>query len=405
MTNPNDNALTQGERTDAQDGRGRPATLSDRVRSLRLGERAPGGGGSRLPWVLCVLLLGSTFAFGFQAFRQPRGDDASNKPGPDDPANARQADSKDIALQAKGYIIAAHQMQVTPEVAGKIEWLHPDFEEGRRFETWMVLARLKTVDYRADLARAKAVLAMEQKNLAQIEFQTALDELKARARLVSSELEEVRSRRDWDRVGDPRVLASPKERDESRTSFERAVETRKEARASLEEFAKGGPKEKAIDAAKAKVRQAEADQAKAQEHLDCCFICPPTKGTILTKKAEYGNLVNPIAFNISASLCEMADLSDLEVDLSIQERDIPLVYVGQDCTVMPEAYQKNDGFLKKHKNGYKGRVSRLMPIADRAKGAIPVRVKLNAGEIPPEEEGVYLKPDMGVMVSFKKPTK
>jgi len=405
MTNPNDNALTQGEQSDAQDGRGRPGTLSDRVRSLRLGDRSAGGGGSRVPWVLCVLLLGSTVAFGYQAFRQSRSDDGANKPGTDDPTNAKQADSKDIALQAKGYIIAAHQMQVTPEVAGKIEWLHPDFEEGRRFETWMVLARLKTVDYRADLARAKAVLAMEQKNLAQIEFQTALDELKSKARMVSSELEEVRVRREWDRVSDPRVLASPKERDESRTTFERAVESRKEARASLAEFAKGGPKEKAIDAAKSRVRQAEADLAKAQERLECCFISPPTKGTILTKKAEFGNLVNPIAYNISASLCEMADLSDLEVDLSIQERDIPLVYVGQNCTVMPEAYRENDGFLKKHKNGYKGRVSRLMPIADRGKGAIPVRVKLNAGEIPPEEEGVYLKPDMGVMVSFKKPGK
>ncbi len=42
-------------------------------------------------------------------------------------------------------------------------------------------------------------------------------------------------------------------------------------------------------------------------------------------------------------------------------------------------------------------MSRLMPIADRSKGAIPVRVKL---KIPDEEEGVYLKPEMGAVVSF-----
>src|SRR6266540_5443378 len=345
MTNPNDNALTQGERSDAQDGRGRPGTLSDRVRSLRLGDRSAGGGGSRVPWVLCVLLLGSTVAFGYQAFRQARSDDGANKPATDDPASAKKADSKDIALQAKGYIIPAHQIQVTPEVAGKIEWLHPDFEEGRRFEPWMVLARLKTVDYRADVARAKASLAMAQKNLAQLEFQTTLDELKMKARLFSAELEEGRTRREWDRVSDLRVTSSPKERDDTRKAFERADEARKEAKASLEEFAPGGPKEKAIDAEKAKVKQAEADLAKAQEHLDCCYICPPTKGTILTKKAEFGNLVNPVAFNISSSLCEMADLSDLEVDLNVQERDVSLVHVGQECTVMPEAYLKDERFL------------------------------------------------------------
>jgi hypothetical protein len=40
-----------------------------------------------------------------------------------------------------------------------------------------------------------------------------------------------------------------------------------------------------------------------------------------------------------------------------------------------------------------------MPIADRAKGAVPVRVKVS---VPKEEEGVYLIPEMGVIVSFFK---
>src|SRR5262245_45289023 len=356
MTNPNE----------VQNGPARPGTLSDRVRSLRLGDRS-GGGGSRMPWVLCLLLLGSTVAFGYQAFRRSQGDETAEKLGTPDPSAGKQADSKDVALQAKGYIIPAHQIQVTPEVAGKIEWLHPDFEEGRRFETWMVLARLKTIDYRADLARAKASLAMAEKNLAQLEFQTPLDRLKANARFVSAELEEYWTRREWDRVADPRVTTSPKERDDARTAFERAVEVRKEAKASLEEFVKDGPREKAIEAERSKVKQAEADVAKTQERLDCCYICPPAKGTILTKNAEFGNLVNPVAFNISSSLCEMADLGDLEVDLNIQERDVPLVFVGQSCTVMPEAFLKDETFLSKHKGGYKGKVSRLMPIADRGK--------------------------------------
>jgi len=38
-----------------------------------------------------------------------------------------------------------------------------------------------------------------------------------------------------------------------------------------------------------------------------------------------------------------------------------------------------------------------MPIADRAKGAVPVRVKLT---VPADEEGVYLKPEMGAVVTF-----
>ena len=114
----------------------------------------------------------------------------------------------------------------------------------------------------------------------------------------------------------------------------------------------------------------------------------PISGTILKKNAEEGNVVNTIAFNGSYSLCEMADLSDLEVDLSIQERDVARVFKNQKCKVRAEAYPERT---------YEGDVSRLMPIADRAKGAVPVRVKLT---VPAVEEGVYLKPEMGVNVSF-----
>ena len=97
-----------------------------------------------------------------------------------------------------------------------------------------------------------------------------------------------------------------------------------------------------------------------------------------------------MAFNISASLCDLADLSDLEVDLSIQERDISKVFAGQKCQVRAKAFP--DRF-------YDGVVDRLMPIADRAKGAIPVRVKI---QVPREEEGKYLKPEMGTVVTFLK---
>ena len=116
----------------------------------------------------------------------------------------------------------------------------------------------------------------------------------------------------------------------------------------------------------------------------------PDLGTILKKNAEIGNLVNPIAFAGSTSLCEMADLSKLEIEVSVQERDLHLVHDGQDCQVWAEAFPN-------HK--YTGR-ARLMPIADRGKGAVWVRVEVL--DIPAAEEGVYLKPDMGAMVIFWK---
>ena len=149
-----------------------------------------------------------------------------------------------------------------------------------------------------------------------------------------------------------------------------------------------GPRDERKRAAEAEVREAEADLAKAKWKLDNCTIRAPISGTILRKNAEEGNIVNTIAFNGSYSLCEMADLSDLEVELFIQERDVSKVRPGQKCKIRAEAFPDRV---------YDGVVARLMPIADRAKGAVPVRVKI---DIPREEEGVYLKPEMGAVVAF-----
>src|SRR5207244_11793941 len=93
-------------------------------------------------------------------------------------------------------------------------------------------------------------------------------------------------------------------------------------------------------------------------------------------------------FNVAASRAEMADLSDREVDLDITERDVAKVKKGMPCRIRAEAYPTRV---------YEGVVDRLMPIANRAKGAVPVRVKVR---VPKDEEGQYLKPEMGAVVAF-----
>jgi multidrug resistance efflux pump len=387
-------------RADGPAGLNGPNVLSDRVRSLRLPERRSGGRGGCLPWGLCVLFFLSSVALGAMAFRPGTG--SAGPPGAVPAVSGDVAGSGDVVLEAKGYVIPAHTIQVSPEVAGRIEWLHPDFEEGRHFEPWMVLARLKSVEYRAELDRARGVLAAAQERLQEIETGWPLERQQAEAKLASARSNMEYRQRELDRVRRGGVSSTPKERDEAESLAEQAVKAHDEALKAVELLGDKGPRPSRIAAARAEVKQAEADLVKAQERADNCYISPPVAGTILTKKAEKGNMVNPVAFNISASLCDMADLRDLEVDLSIQERDIAQVFVGQDCAVMPEAFQKCEPFLQKHPGGYKGVVSRLMPIADRAKGAIPVRVKIDRDQIPPEEEGAYLKPDMGVIVSFKK---
>jgi multidrug resistance efflux pump len=391
------------------------ASLSDRVRSLRLGE--PGssrGGGSRsltIAWGVSVILLLLTLAMGYRAYRiTPASSDEPAQVAEPTRATStlisptRAAASGDVVLEAKGYIVAAHQIQVSPKVGGEIIWLDPKLEEGAQYPEGWLLAILEDVDYRADRDRAVATL----KNLERL-FTRSLElprpeevppsEAKVRVAEANLELQRDLAERAA-RLYQTRAMS---EEDYHQRLLNREIAAKQLAQSRAEhDLLMAGAWKFDKEAAEALKRQAQADLDKAQWKLDNCFIYAPVTGTILTKKAEKGNLVNPLAYSngLSASLCDMADLADLEVDLSIQERDVSAVFKGQRCTVMPEAFQKYEPFLAKHPHGYDGYVSRLMPIADRAKGALPVRVKV---QVPKEEEGVYLKPDMGAVVSFQKP--
>jgi multidrug resistance efflux pump len=392
MNDPRDNHLTS-------DGASRsPATLADRVRSLRLpnGQAAAPARASRLPWVFCALLLLTSVAFGYQAFTAGRSPaapaaDAAKSTGD----KGAVAGSGDVVLESKGYIIPAHQIQVSPKVGGMVTELN--IEEGMRVKEGDILAQIETINYESDRDHAQAAVKVAQSQIEQSEASIQMSEAslhRSEADLDQAKAKLEQAQRDWERarrLGPSGAMASSDYDNYKATYYAGQAAVRSaEAAIAQSRWARAQSERAKVQAERNEVL-AKADLRKAQWELDNCTVRAPITGTILTKKAEKGNIVNPIAFNVSASLCDMADLSDLEVDLSIQERDVAQVFKGQKCRVVSEAFP--------NRKPYEGYVSRLMPTADRAKGAIPVRVKLH---VPREEEGVFLKPDMSVIVSFTK---
>jgi HlyD family secretion protein len=298
------------------------------------------------------------------------------------------ANKSDVVLEAKGYIVPAHQILVSPKVSGMIVKLN--VEEGRRVTKGDVLAVLESIDYSADCERAKASARLMREKLRELENGSRPEEIKeAEADVREAEAVLPQLEAEFKRSSELRRRSSATQLDFelAESKFLAQIQRVQKLKYALR-LMELGPRQERIDVARAELAQAEADVRKSEWRLGNCTIVAPITGTILKKNAEEGNIVNPIAFNGSFSLCDMADLSDLEVDLNIQERDIAVVRVGQMCRVRAEAYSDRI---------YEGHVDRLMPIADRAKGAIPVRVKIR---IPAEEEGVYLKPEMGAIVTF-----
>ncbi|HEY8505563.1 MAG TPA: efflux RND transporter periplasmic adaptor subunit, partial [Gemmataceae bacterium] len=383
------------------------ASLAERVRALRLGDRVAGGKSAGpstawLPWVLCLLMAA---AWVFLGSRWYNAGGLPNSPAPDAPAPAgdpspgegvpppgegarpapRVASSGGTALTAKGYIIPAHQISISPiEVSGRV--IELNFEEGREVEKGAVLARIDPTSFEADLLEAKAQRDMAKARYEEL-VQTIPEEItqaeaelaEAQAQLKQSELEYHRSR---GLSGDALAVRE----------YEQALYTWRANQQRVRKFEQSLAllrlrKDERIAAAKAEWDAAEARVVRAQFRYDNCWIRAPIRGTVLTKKAEEGNLVNPVVGGISTSLCDMADLSDLEVEIDVQEREVAKVFPGQRCVVTTDAYPglRFDAY-----------VDRMMPIANRAKGVLPIRVKV---VIPPEEAG-KLKPEMGVTVTF-----
>ncbi|HEV3203342.1 MAG TPA: efflux RND transporter periplasmic adaptor subunit [Gemmataceae bacterium] len=372
----------------------KPGTLSDRVRSLRLPEtmidRVPRR--NWLPWVLCLVFLITSGYFAYEAYSRPAPppipEDLKPVTSSEKGGSAEMASSGEVALESKGWIIPVHRIQISPKVSGMVMKL--DIEEGKRVKKGEVLAELETVDYLADRDRAQAALEMSRKKLEELQNGNRPEEIQA----SRAELEEMKAQRDqlfleWKRNNNLREGTAVAMRDYEKAYADyKSMERRVDRMQQNYELMKLGPRKERIDQAKWDVKVAEEELKKTQWRLDNCTVTAPISGTILTKDAEEGNIVNQLSFNLKGSLCDMADLSDLEVELDIQERDVGKVFIGQECRVRSEAFP--DRF-------YKGAVSRLMPIGNRGKGVLPVRVKLT---VPKEEEGVYLKPEMGAIVSF-----
>ena len=393
------------------------SSLSDRVRALRLkgsgGATAGPARASLLPWGLTVIALATAGVFGWRAYRVSPADAstaaADNAPagttgspsspaGSSDKANATPGEA---VLDNKGIVVAPHTIQISPQVGGEIVWLDPKFREGTFYKKGDRLAEIDPVIYEAQLKNAKASLQVARVNLEQVKTGSTLKDIAAAKAL----LESMAAKLDWTKVD---------ERNKRCAGYGTSADDLEKASIQLVIDAAGQENQKQVVAklealldeqrrtAQAQVEAAQANVDQAQKQLKNCTILAPTTGIILTKKAELGGYVNPLAYSgVAGYLCEMADLLDLEIECDVQERDFKAVRIGQRCKIMPDAGQYDDeGFRKTHPDGYVGEVVRRLPVANPGKGAVTVRVKV----IFPkgEKAGEFLIPNMGALVTFLK---
>lgn len=297
-----------------------------------------------------------------------------------------------IVLTAGGYIVAHHTIEVSSKVIGRVSWV--GIEKGDRVKEGQVLVRLEDSEYQAQLAQAKANLAVTEARLKELEHGSRPQEIDAaRAAVEQAEADFKNSDLTLKRTLElaRQDVASKAQLDNAQAQYDMTKAKLESARKNYE-LVKIGPRIEQIDYARAQVAQSRAAVDYAQTMLDATQIRAPVSGVVLERSIEKGEMVSTMNLGgtgggVKASVASVADLNDLQVELDINQNDFPRITPHQDCNVTADAYPDRV---------YKGVVDEIAPEANRQKATIQVKVKI----LHPDE---YLRPEMNGHVSFLAP--
>jgi RND family efflux transporter MFP subunit len=251
-------------------------------------------------------------------------------------------------LNASGYVVADRKSAVASKLTGRLVYL--GVEEGSPVQEGQVIARLENKDALAARDRAAANVSVARHNLAQ-----------AKAERDNAAL-------DFER----------KQNLAAKGTIARALFDAAEARHLTAEAA--------VRAQESALRAAEAARTEAEVLLDYTNIRAPFDAVVLTKNADIGDIVTPLAAtaDAKAAVVTIADMSSLVVEVDVSEADIAKVRVGQPCEIRLDAFAERR---------FPGAVHMVLPTADRSKASVTVKIAFR-------ERDPRILPEMSAKAAF-----
>ena len=292
-----------------------------------------------------------------------------------------------VVLEAAGYVVAHHKIELTPKVVGRVAWI--GVEKGDPVEENQVIVRLEDAEYRARVTQAEGNLAALKARLAELEAGSRPEEIA----LAKANLDEAKADLENSRVNLGRVQSLtdagvfPKQQlDDAKARFE-SQQARVTSLDRAFELVRIGPRQEVIDAVRGQVKQAGGELAFMQTRLEATLIRAPLKGTILERNVEVGEFVTTSFVGERGAkgyVVSLADLNDIQVELDISQDDFAKLGPNQRGTVWTDAFPDRK---------YKGKIVEISPEADRQKATVQVKV----GILEPDD---YLRPEMNANVAF-----
>lgn len=292
-----------------------------------------------------------------------------------------------VILNATGYVVAAHRIELASKVVGKVSWI--GVEKGDHVMQDQVLVRLEDDEYKAQLQQAQGNLANLQAKLDELQNGSRPEEIaKAKADLDSAQADLVNAKTNLDRTRQlvEEKVAARQTLDDAVARYDGQVAKVNSLERTLD-LSKLGPRREEIAAARGQIEQAKGQLAYAQTQLDNTVIKAPVSGTILDRNVEKGEFVTTGFVGDKGAkgyVVALADLNDLKVELDINQNDFARLNSRQKATVT------TDAFPDRH---YDGVIDEVSPEANRQKATVQVKVKI----LHPDS---YLRPEMNASVAF-----
>jgi HlyD family secretion protein len=361
-----------------------PELKSLRIDRSRKRPRESSGIGRWIFIALFLILVSAGAIYAYSALTRPVEVDVTRVKAASVGETTRAGDT---ILNATGYIVAAHKIELAAKVVGKVAWI--GVEKGDRVKKDQQLVRLEDDEYRAQVQQARGGLANLEAALARATNGSRPEEVaKAKADLDTAHASEVNAKVTLDRT---RKLVEegvlPKQNlDDAQAKYDSAV-AQTISFTRTWDLVKLGPRREDVDAARGLVEQSKGQLALAETQLNNTIIRAPVDGTILERNVEIGEFVTTGMVGDKGAkgyVVSIADLNDLKVELDINQNDFAKLGPKQKGIVTTDAFPDRK---------YDGEIDEVSPEANRQKATVQVKVKiLHADQ--------FLRPEMNASVAF-----
>jgi RND family efflux transporter MFP subunit len=250
----------------------------------------------------------------------------------------RTSDQPAVLLTGSGYVVTQHKyIVIGTKILGQI--VEEPIEEGQHVHKGDLLARIDDRDYQAQLNEAIADRDLAAANVKLKRAQAARERELFRSQAISQDQLDIA--------------------------------------------------ENALAVAEAELRRSAGAIDYARFNVNQCVITSPIDGLVLSKYRELGDTIN-YGGDIqtgggTTDIAQLADTTDMRVEVDINESDIAKVAMGQSAVVIPDAYPDKS---------FAAFVAKIYPEADRQKGTVKVEAKLRAPDLQ------IVKPEMSAKVTF-----